>query len=359
MAVKKTKQPKGPGDFSAFSCMHKSDGKGAENNPNARTMEVLQQMATYYDNTGDHWRTRAYRKAISELRRQPDKITTKEQAIQLPGVGERLADKIEEIVWTDTLKRLESTSLDPNAKVLALFMGVYQVGYAQASKWIAQGHRTLEDLKINAELSPNQLIGIEHYEDFKQRIPRTEVAKHGDIVRKEACKVDADIQVTIGGSYRRGSSDSGDIDLLITKEGASASQLKDIMSLVVARLHRSNFLVAGLATGHGKASGSKWHGASFLPGSKVWRRIDLLYVPWEELGAALIYFTGNDIFNRSMRLLASRKNMRLNQHGLYKDVLRGPQRTKLTEGTLLEGHDERKIFRILGVPYRPPEHRIC
>jgi DNA polymerase IV len=77
------------------------------------------------------------------------------------------------------------------------------------------------------------------------------------------------------------------------------------------------------------------------------------------MGAALIYFTGNDIFNRSLRLLASKKGMRLNQKGLFKDVMRGTERKKITDGELLEGRDERRIFEILGVPWRPPGHRIC
>ena len=75
-----------------------------------------------------------------------------------------------------------------------------------------------------------------------------------------------------------------------------------------------------------------------------WRRIDFLLVPWDEMGAALIYFTGNDIFNRSIRLLASRKGMRLNQRGLYKDVMRGKGREKITEGELLESKSEKRIF---------------
>lgn len=104
-------------------------------------------------------------------------------------------------------------------------------------------------------------------------------------------------------------------------------------------------------------------------------------VPWDERGAALLYFTGNDIFNRSMRLLASKKGYGLNQRGLFKDVMRGPRREKLTEGTKVEGRDEKvslhpvpvpkrrgvlmivsgsqRIFEILGVPYRTPEERIC
>jgi DNA polymerase IV len=96
-----------------------------------------------------------------------------------------------------------------------------------------------------------------------------------------------------------------------------------------------------------------------LPGNPVWRRIDFLVVAEVEYGAALIYFTGDDIFNRSMRLLAGTKGMRLNQRGLYKDVMRGPGQVKLADGDLVEGADERKIFEILKVPWRPPEQRIC
>ena len=77
------------------------------------------------------------------------------------------------------------------------------------------------------------------------------------------------------------------------------------------------------------------------------------------MGAALIYFTGNDIFNRSIGLLASRKGMRLNQRGLWRDVLRGKGRERVTQGSLVESRSERRIFEVLGVPWRRPEERIC
>lgn len=82
-------------------------------------------------------------------------------------------------------------------------------------------------------------------------------------------------------------------------------------------------------------------------------------MPWKERGAALIYFTGNDIFNRSLRLLASKKGMGLNQRGLFKDTLRGSGRVKLTRGLCIASESEREIFEILGVPWRPPELRNC
>jgi DNA polymerase IV len=342
--------------------MRKNDGVSKDTNPNCRTIETLDRMANYYDRTSDHWRTIGYRKCIAALKKQSEHITTREQAIRIPGIGERLANKVEEIALTNRLRRLESTVLDTNDQLLQLFMGIYQVGLPTASRWIAQGHKSLEDLKLNAELTPNQKIGIDHYEDFLARIPRSEVTGHADVVRKACAKADAGIQVIVGGSYRRGAADCGDIDLIITKENAGLHDIRAILiDIVIPQLLAQGFLKVGLATSSSTSrfQGSKWHGASVLPGSRVWRRIDFLFVPWDEFGAALVYFTGNDIFNRSIRLLASRKQMRLNQHGLFGDVMRGEKRERVTQGKLLEGRSEQRIFVILGVPWRPPEHRIC
>ena len=345
-----------------FSCMRKNEGISKSKNPNLRTIEMLDKMAHYYDRIDDRWRTISYRKAITALKRQTDYITTREQAIGIPGIGERLASKVEEIACTNKLRRLESTVTDPNDQILQLFMGIYQVGLPTASRWIAQGHQSLEDLKSKADLTPYQRIGLDHYNDFLYRIPRSEVMAHADIVRRACSNADAQIQLVVGGSYRRGSADSGDIDLIITKESASLEQIRTILiDIVIPQLFQDGFLQVGLATSRSRSmdQGSKWHGASALPGSQIWRRIDLLFVPWDEFGAALIYFTGNDIFNRSIRLLASRKKMRLNQHGLYGDIMRGEKRERITQGKLLEGRSEERIFKILGVPWRPPEHRIC
>jgi DNA polymerase IV len=243
-----------------------------------------------------------------------------------------------------------------------MFMQIYGVGPAQASKWVDAGYKSLDELLEKAELTENQKIGIEHYEDFKARIPRSEVEKHGDMVKRTLQKIDPAFEVIVGGSYRRGSSDSGDIDCIITRPETGSDYIRQtVLEKLVPKLFAKKFLVAELTATSGD-DGSKWHGASQIPSDGApnpWRRIDFLLVPSNELGAALIYFTGNDIFNRSMRLLAGTKGMRLNQRGLYKDVIRGKGREKLSEGTLVEGKDEKKIFEILGVPWRPPEHRIC
>ncbi|KAF8475599.1 putative DNA polymerase POL4 [Kalaharituber pfeilii] len=357
--LKVTKTEKS-GDFqAAFQCMYKHDGQSKDQNPNQRTIDVLSEMQKYYELVGDHWRSLSYRKAIATLKKQTTKIVFAEEAHKLPFVGERLAKKIEEIVFTNHLKRLEYANLEPHDALLKLFMGIYGAGPVQARRWIAAGYKSLDDLLKKAPLTTNQRIGVEHYEDFNSRIPREEVQRHGDVVKRVAHEIDAELELEIMGSFRRGAADCGDIDIIITKKGATISELKPVLDELVSRLFAINFLQCTLATSHKDFNGSKWHGASMIESGARWRRIDFLLVPWKERGAALLYFTGNDIFNRSMRLLASKKGYRLNQRGLYKDVMRGVNRIKVTEGTLVEAESEERIFEILGVPYRPPEHRIC
>ncbi|KAI5299456.1 hypothetical protein KEM55_002132 [Ascosphaera atra] len=94
-----------------FACMHRNGGKDKDSCPNSRTIEILQKMLDYYTETSDQWRILAYRKAIGALKREAKHITTKEEARAIPGVGSRIADKIEEIVCTDRLKRLEYMGL--------------------------------------------------------------------------------------------------------------------------------------------------------------------------------------------------------------------------------------------------------
>ncbi|KZZ97655.1 DNA polymerase [Moelleriella libera RCEF 2490] len=357
-----------------FACNQAGAQDLALDNPNSRTIEVLQRMASYYDRINDHWRTTGYRKAITTLKRQPAKVTTEEQAFRLPHIGRRIAQKIEEIATTDKLQRLAYAEDEPTDGALQLFLGIYGVGTKQAQQWIAQGFRTLDDLLVaggGAKLNPSQRVGVDRYEDLNTRIPRSEVEALGAVVREAAGHVDAQVQLIIGGSYRRGAQSSGDIDLIVTKRGTdSVAQLRPFLARLVDRLEGQGFLLARLASFHGQADGSKWHGCCALPSaankdndrsgpeeergrtrtSMVWRRIDFLLVPETEMGAALIYFTGNDIFNRSMRLLAGKRGMKLNQRGLYQ---------RRDGAALLEGRDERRIFAMLGVKWREPHERWC
>ncbi|KAI9728643.1 MAG: hypothetical protein M1828_002749 [Chrysothrix sp. TS-e1954] len=382
---------------SSFRCMQPpSDPTNHTNsNPNSGTIAILDQIHKYYETHKDQWRTLAYRKAIATLRRTTTLIATEEAAAALPGIGPRISSKIAEIAATGRLRRLESAQNgEPADKALALFLGIYGVGLAQASKWaFGAGYRSLEELesKAGAELTPSQRIGIAHYEDFKRRIPREEVSRHGDIVRKALHEIDPSYEAIVTGSYRRGAPSCGDIDIIIQKPGCDdMTHLRSqVFGQVVPTLWTQGFLVAELATGfshshshslrrsnpHTKDSensgSSKWHGACVLPSpfpktpnldppKNPWRRLDLLLVPHTERAAALLYFTGDDIFNRSMRLLARKRGMCLNQRGLYADTIRrGTEKTAQGRKVAGGGGGERGIFEMLGVQWREPWERRC
>jgi DNA polymerase IV len=348
-------------NLNTFQCMDPSSAGYSPQNPNAKTIQILEEMGRHYDQMQDQWRTLAYRKGVTTLKKQTTKITTARQAAALPFIGQRLADKIEEIVLTDRLRKLDNTRDDPLDSVLRLFLGVYGAGIIQANKWIQAGHRTLQDLETKTTLTDSQKIGVKHYSDFNSRIPRAEVETHGAIVLSALKTIDSKFQATIMGSYRRGAKESGDIDMILTCPGTSLATLRTVVfGSLIPHLFSINFLKVSVASScSNDPTGTKWHGASCLPTSTIWRRMDLLLVPEDEMGAALIYFTGNDIFNRSIRLLARKRNMRLNQKGLYKDAKRGRRGEKLNEGMLVEGKSERRIFEVLGVPWREPEERVC
>lgn len=348
-------------DSRIYACMLGGTGEVLENSPNGLVIDILERLGHYYERINDHFRCRSYRRAVGELKRLRVKIATYEEAIIVPGIGDRIAAKIEEITLTGRLRRLEYVELEPEDVILQSFLKVYGVSTQIAAKFIQAGYKTLDDLRTNAQLTKGQQIGLDHYIDFNTRIPREEMTALGAIVKQAAKMIDPEVEAIIGGSYRRGAASSGDIDFIFTKPGTDCSQdLLPFINCLVDQLTRDGFLTAALATpGHREESGSKWHGACVLPGNPIWRRIDFLLVPETELGAALIYFTGDDIFNRSIRLLARYKGYRLNQRGLYKDVLRDQFGKKVSEGELIEGRDEKVIFEFLGVPWRKPEHRIC
>ena len=260
--------------MTGFLCMEKHDGNN--DSPNGRTVDALQRLSKHYDRIHDQWRTRAFRMAASALRKQPTLIRTKEEAVNIKGVGPSIARQIEEYVTYNNSRRLDAAEADTDNQLLSLFLGVYGAGRSGAQRWIAQGHRTLDDLRNKADLTPNQKVGLDHYDDFQQRVPRAEVEQHAAIVRRALRAVDKDLELIVGGSYRRGNPDSGDIDLLIMKKDAGKAHLHTLMNdSVIPMLTEQGFLKVELATGHSRVEGSKWHGASALPGSSVWRRLDL------------------------------------------------------------------------------------
>lgn len=99
------------------------------------------------------------------------------EAKQVAGVGKRIAEKIAEILETGDLQKLDELNSKEDLSVIKMFTNVHGVGPSTAEAFFNQGFRSLKDLEEKANLSRGQKIGVKHYEDFLQRIPREEAAR--------------------------------------------------------------------------------------------------------------------------------------------------------------------------------------
>jgi DNA polymerase lambda len=85
------------------------------------------------------------------------------------------------------------------------------------------------------------------------------------------------------------------------------------------------------------------------------RRIDIKIYPKSEFGYAVLYFTGSDYFNRSMRLFARKKGFSLSDRGLFPAFRVKNQ--KVWEGQNIPCYTEEEVFKVLGLEFRTPEER--
>eukprot|EP00048_Salpingoeca_helianthica_P001388 m.48900 g.48900 ORF g.48900 m.48900 type:complete len:329 (+) comp11429_c0_seq2:763-1749(+) len=283
--------------------------------------------------------------------------TPDDEILGIPGVGQKTLSKIKEIVATGKLGRL-GYLITKETEAVALFMEIWGIGAATAEKLVAKGYRTIEDLRAHQdELTTSQKIGLRYFEEFQLRIPREEVEAVAQLVSRAAEKICPGLEVVACGSYRRGKKDCGDIDLLIThRDGVSHEGVCEVLH---ADLMRQGLLTDNLTMFEPEGTGtqSKYMGVCKLPDSSIHRRIDIIVVPFAEYACALLYFTGSGHFNRSMRLFANKRGMSLSQHSLNTGIFRDKRNEKINDGVPLPAATEEDVFRLLGLPYMPPNQR--
>lgn len=334
----------------SWVCAHASTSQ--QQNHNQFITDKLQVLATSYANSKDQWRALGYKKAIASIKNYHKKLETWEECSSLPFVGERLAKKIWEIVQTGHLRRLDH--VDPKQEALNLFVGVWGAGPTTAEAWISQGLKTLEDLKNHGKLTRQQEIGLKYYDEFLERMPREEAGMIEDVVKKVALSINPGLQVFACGSYRRGKPTCGDVDVIVSHPDGKSHE--GVMTKLLESLKSSGFLTDDLTLAE-NGQHRKYLGVCKLPGENTkHRRLDIIVVPYNEWACSLLYFTGSDYFNRSMRLLAKKNGMSLSEHSLNKDVIRKGSE-KIFEGTPLPVFTEKDVFDYLGLEYREPHER--
>ncbi|NWU74501.1 DPOLL polymerase, partial [Onychorhynchus coronatus] len=214
-------------------CAQSSNSK--KENHNQCITEKLEVLARAYSVQGDKWRALGYTKAINALKSYHKPVTSYQEACKIPGIGKRMAEKILEILESGHLRKLDHIS--ESVPVLELFSNIWGAGVKTAQTWYQQGFRTLDDIRTKATLTSQQAVGLKHYTDFLERMPREEAAQIEQTVRQAALALKPGLVCVACGSYRRGKPTCGDVDVLVTHPDGQSH--RGVFNKLLDSLHRS------------------------------------------------------------------------------------------------------------------------
>ncbi|XP_017971942.1 PREDICTED: DNA polymerase beta isoform X1 [Theobroma cacao] len=322
--------------------------------------EIFGKLINIYRALGDDRRSFSYYKAIAAVEKLPFKIESSNQVKNLPGIGKSMQDHIQEIVTTGKLSKLEHFEADEKVRTISLFGEVWGIGPATALKLYEKGHRTLDDLKNEDSLTNAQKLGLKYFDDIKTRIPRHEAQEMESLLQKVADDIVPGVVVVCGGSYRRGKASCGDLDIVITHPDGKSH--KGFLQKYVKRLKEMKFvredLVFSTHSEEGTDSGvDTYFGLCTYPGRKLRHRIDFKVYPRDIYAFGLIAWTGNDVLNRRLRLLAESKGFRLDDTGLFPATHGSGGKRGARGTTSLKLETEKEVFDFLGFPWLEPYER--
>jgi DNA polymerase (family 10) len=300
--------------------------------------EQLDKLAQLAEAAGeDRFKVIAYRRAATSIRNLDDDIeeTWKQGNLrEIKFVGEGIAKKIDEYLRTGRMGAVERMGERVPTGVPEL-MKVPGIGPKTAYKLAKDYHiKSIADLRAGlASGSLTEAVGqvmatklAEEVQKLKEGNSRMLLVEAFHLAAQlVAYFEEKGIDVSPAGSLRRGSSTVGDIDLLTTDEkGADAFVKFPGVDRVIERgpTRVSVFLATGT-------------------------QVDLRIVKKDELGAALIYFTGSKQHNIELRSIAIDKGWKLNEYGLL----------EAKTGKVVASKAEEQVYGKLGLEFIPPELR--
>eukprot|EP00117_Sycon_ciliatum_P049267 scpid47539/ scgid34955/ DNA polymerase beta len=233
-------------------------------NVNSGVVNFLLELADYEKNVNRHvHKYNVYRKAAHTIAKCATAIGSGAEAQKLDGIGDKIGKKIDEFLATGKLQKLDKIRADPRNAAIAELTGVTGIGPAAAAQLVKDGITSVAQLRQHTDkLNHHQRIGLQHNEDFKERIPRTEMTHMEVILLAAAKRVDPQLTATICGSYRRGAKSSGDVDCLIAHPSftsvsspAKSKQPNSPLHQLVRELKAQGFITDEISHGESKFAG--------------------------------------------------------------------------------------------------------
>ena len=327
--------------------MNSSNQTSIKHDHSTGLINVFSQLADIMKRKGEPFKSRAYQKVAETIELYDGPLD--DPATQLKGkrgVGEAAIKKINEFVEKGTIALLERELNNP-VNTLTL---VHGIGPTAAEKLVSRGIGSIQDLRVAVETEPTilndvQKLGLQYYDEIQMRIPREEIDAVAEYMGSVFSSV-PNSKFEIVGSYRRGATNSGDIDVIVTNEDPSS---KDPSVLVTAmdKMITDEYVVDILSRGKTKSMVM-----AKVPGGTP-RRVDFMYSPPTEYAFAILYFTGSKAFNTVMRHHALQSGYSLNEHGIY--TMEGKKKgAKVAQ----DFPTEESIFAFLGMEMKAPVDRV-
>jgi len=313
---------------------------------NKEVSDKLYELAEIAEMAGENpFKIKAYNEAariIENLTIPIEDLTKENKLTEIKGIGIGIAKKIQEYLEKGTISKLEE--LKKIVPETLLEMGKIPGLGAKRVKTLYEklNIKTIDELKAAAlahsisfldgfgeKLEENILKSINEIRDKRNVRFLLGIAYPlaSEIVGKlkENSPVD---KITVCGSLRRMKETIGDIDILVTSK-----KPEKVMDYFV-----SMPLVKSInAKGDTKSSIITFEGI----------QVDLRVVEPSSYGAAIQYFTGSKEHNVCLREIAIKKNLKLNEYGLF----------DIDSGRKVGGEKEEGIYEILGLQFIPPEMR--
>lgn len=282
-------------------------------------IKFLREFEELHTAIGDIHRAHAYRVAIANI-------------LNNAPITAGMSKKITEYLSTGHSDEL--LALRAKAKSYQILTHISGVGTATATNWIKLGVSDLTSLRraiMNGVITLNQQqsYGLKYYKDLNMRIPRDEVAQISDKIKKIIMSLYPKTLFTICGSYRRGQSTSGDVDILISDT--------DLSVIEEAIAYNQNY-IATINSGNDKLTILFMHNG-------ICRQVDIFNTRVDNYYTNLVYLTGSKDFEQSLRGYAKKLGYKLNQYGL------------IINGKIVPVGSEQELFAKLGLKYIPPNLR--
>ena len=310
---------------------------------NRLVARILYEIADLLEMDGVAFKPRAYRRAAQAVESCPipvEELVETGKLKELPGVGEAIAGKIEEIVKTGKLAYHEELKKKLPIDLFSLTR-VEGIGPKTAKLLYEElGVRNLDDLEraarsgrirqvkgLGKKTEERILRGLAEARRTETRMLLGHAYPIANDLQRRLEKTGLFARLEVAGSLRRGRETIGDLDILgITSDPEQAAEAFVTLSDVEEVL----------------AHGPKKSSVRLASGLQV----DLRIVPRESFGAALQYFTGSKAHNIALRKRAVARGWKLNEYGLFDG-----------EGKVLAGKTENEIYARLGLSFIPPELR--